>query len=158
MTINPMQSAHDAPRCKAKSKRTGKPCPPAVRGFRVERGGWLVSLPGDHGMRLQTVPESLLPDQLLELGYIVERTGETERILPNTVIAMVETYDLRVPPAAAAPIPEKVTRGDGAVEGLPGGVGGVKTGSDPRHLGELAAVGAGFRENESTACAESLPF
>ena len=25
MTINPMQSAHDAPRCKAKSKRTGKP-------------------------------------------------------------------------------------------------------------------------------------
>ena len=23
MTINPMQSAHDAPRCKAKSKRTG---------------------------------------------------------------------------------------------------------------------------------------
>ena len=26
MTINPMQSAHDAPRCKAKSKRTGKRC------------------------------------------------------------------------------------------------------------------------------------
>lgn len=51
------------------------------------------------------VPGSLLPDQLRELGYIVERTGETERILPNTVIAMVETYDLRVPPAAAAPIP-----------------------------------------------------
>jgi hypothetical protein len=24
MTINPMQSAHDAPRCKAKSKRRGK--------------------------------------------------------------------------------------------------------------------------------------
>jgi glucans biosynthesis protein len=38
MTINPMQSAHDAPRCKAKSKRTGKPCrAPAVRGFRVCR-------------------------------------------------------------------------------------------------------------------------
>jgi hypothetical protein len=36
MTINPMQSAHDAPRCKAKSKRTGKPCrAPAVRGCRV---------------------------------------------------------------------------------------------------------------------------
>ena len=26
MTINPMQGAHDAPRCKAKSKRTGKRC------------------------------------------------------------------------------------------------------------------------------------
>ena len=38
MTINPMQSAHDAPRCKAKSKRTGKPCrAPAVCGFRVCR-------------------------------------------------------------------------------------------------------------------------
>jgi hypothetical protein len=38
MSINPMQSAHDAPRCKAKSKRTGKPCrAPAVRGCRVCR-------------------------------------------------------------------------------------------------------------------------
>ena len=38
MTINPMQSAHDAPRCRAKSKRTGQPCrAPAVRGFRVCR-------------------------------------------------------------------------------------------------------------------------
>jgi hypothetical protein len=38
MSINPMQSAHKAPRCKAKSKRTGKPCrAPAVRGCRVGR-------------------------------------------------------------------------------------------------------------------------
>jgi len=38
MTINPMQSAHDAPRCKAKSKRTGKCCrAPAVRGCRLCR-------------------------------------------------------------------------------------------------------------------------
>src|SRR5690348_13548257 len=38
MTINPMQSAHDAPRCTAKSKRTGKRCrAPAVRGFSVCR-------------------------------------------------------------------------------------------------------------------------
>ncbi len=38
MSINPMQSAHDAPRCKAKSKRTGKPCrAPAVRSHRVCR-------------------------------------------------------------------------------------------------------------------------
>lgn len=34
MTINPMQSAHDAPRCRAKSKRTGKRCrAPAVAAF-----------------------------------------------------------------------------------------------------------------------------
>ena len=38
MTINPLLSAHDAPRCTAKSKRTGKRCrAPAVRGCRVCR-------------------------------------------------------------------------------------------------------------------------
>jgi hypothetical protein len=38
MTINPMHKAHAAPRCKAKSKRTGKPCrAPAVRGWQVCR-------------------------------------------------------------------------------------------------------------------------
>ena len=38
VTVNPMQSAHEAPRCRAKSKRTGKPCKaPAVRGYRVCR-------------------------------------------------------------------------------------------------------------------------
>jgi hypothetical protein len=38
MSINPMQSAHDAPRCKAKSKRTGKRCrSPAVNGYPVCR-------------------------------------------------------------------------------------------------------------------------
>jgi hypothetical protein len=41
MSINPMQNmrkAHAAPRCRAKSKRTGQRCrAPAVRGFRVCR-------------------------------------------------------------------------------------------------------------------------
>jgi hypothetical protein len=38
MSINPMQRAHDAPRCKATSKRTGRPCrSPAVRGWKVCR-------------------------------------------------------------------------------------------------------------------------
>ena len=38
MTDNLMQSAHDAPRCKAKSKRSGKTCgAPAVRGCLVCR-------------------------------------------------------------------------------------------------------------------------
>ncbi|RUV69096.1 MAG: hypothetical protein EOR30_24110 [Mesorhizobium sp.] len=38
MTPNPMQSAHAARRCSAKSKRSGKDCnAPAVRGFRVCR-------------------------------------------------------------------------------------------------------------------------
>jgi len=35
---NPMQRAHEAPRCTAKSKRTGLPCKsPAVRGWKVCR-------------------------------------------------------------------------------------------------------------------------
>ena len=38
MSINPTQKAHAAPRCHAKSKRTGKPCrAPAVRGWKVCR-------------------------------------------------------------------------------------------------------------------------
>ena len=38
MSINPMHKAHAAPRCTAKSKRTGQPCrAPAVQGWRVCR-------------------------------------------------------------------------------------------------------------------------
>ncbi len=38
MSDNPMQSAHDAPRSKAKAKRTAQRCrAPAVRGFNVCR-------------------------------------------------------------------------------------------------------------------------
>jgi len=38
MSDNPMQRAHAAPRCSAKSKRTGQPCrAPAVRDYRVCR-------------------------------------------------------------------------------------------------------------------------
>jgi len=38
MTIDLMQSAHNAPRCRATSKRTGRPCrAPAVRGWGVCR-------------------------------------------------------------------------------------------------------------------------
>src|SRR4029453_2527921 len=38
MIINPMHKAHAAPRCTAKSKRTGQPCrAPAVRGWQVCR-------------------------------------------------------------------------------------------------------------------------
>jgi hypothetical protein len=38
MTDNPMQKAHAALRCRARSKRTGQRCKaPAVRGFRVCR-------------------------------------------------------------------------------------------------------------------------
>ena len=47
MSINPMHRCNAAPRCTAKSKRTGKRCcAPAVRGYRVCRmhGARVVSL------------------------------------------------------------------------------------------------------------------
>jgi hypothetical protein len=68
MTINPMQSAHDAPRCKAKSKRTGTPCrAPAVRGWHVCRmhgakgGAPIGKRNGNyrHGMRTQEATEAV---------------------------------------------------------------------------------------------------
>ncbi len=38
MSINPTHKAHAAPRCTARSKRTGQPCrSPAVRGWKVCR-------------------------------------------------------------------------------------------------------------------------
>ncbi len=44
---NPMQKAHDAPRCTAHSKRSGLPCRnPAVRGWRVCR---MHGAQGGHG-------------------------------------------------------------------------------------------------------------
>jgi hypothetical protein len=49
-------------------------------------------------MRFDALPGSPLPDQLRELGYLVERTGETERILPHTMrVATVLQFELRVP-------------------------------------------------------------
>ena len=55
------------------------------------RNGWIVSVPGDPDVRLQTLVGSPLPGQLRKLGYIVERTGETQRILPHAVSQRFET-------------------------------------------------------------------
>jgi Arm DNA-binding domain len=56
-----------------------------LKRFVTERHGWLVSVPGDRDLRLQVLPGSPLPDQLVALGYIVEKTGETQRILPHAI-------------------------------------------------------------------------
>ena len=66
MTLDPMQSAHNAPRCRATSKRTGRPCrAPAVRGWSVCRmhgaggGGPLGRANGNyrHGGRTKRVAD-----------------------------------------------------------------------------------------------------
>jgi hypothetical protein len=63
----------------------------AINAFVAERGGWLVSVPGDPAMRLQVLPGSSLPDQLRKLGYIVVPVGTTSRILPHAVAQRFET-------------------------------------------------------------------
>jgi hypothetical protein len=57
----------------------------ALNEFVALRHGWLVSVPGDRDMRLQVLPGSGLPEQLAAMGYIVEWTGETQRILPHAI-------------------------------------------------------------------------
>src|ERR1700756_3224043 len=51
-----------------------------INGYVSEHGGWMVSVPGDREMHFLAPPGSPLPDELRELGYIVERIGETQRI------------------------------------------------------------------------------
>jgi hypothetical protein len=54
--------------------------------FVTERGGWLVSVPGDPVMRMECLPGSPLPDALSAMGYSCENTGRTrERLLPSAI-------------------------------------------------------------------------
>ena len=54
MIIDPMQSAHRAPRCRATSKRTGRPCgAPAVRESSPTRpAGELLTTGGQRAMEM----------------------------------------------------------------------------------------------------------
>jgi hypothetical protein len=56
-----------------------------------DAGGWLTSIPGKPEMRFDVLPDSPLPAALRDLGYIVERTAETQRILPHAVTERFET-------------------------------------------------------------------
>jgi hypothetical protein len=79
-----------------------------INAYVSEHGGWMVSVPGDREMHFLAPPGSPLPHELRELGYIVERIGETQRIAAKKLrVEIVEMFDLRVPPdaAAGAPIP-----------------------------------------------------
>lgn len=86
---NPMQRAHEAPRCNAKSKRTGKPCrAPAVKGWSVCRmhgagGGHAegVTHPAwQHGMRSHQWLE-----QNRKITELLKHVGETNKafLLPK---------------------------------------------------------------------------
>jgi hypothetical protein len=62
-----------------------------INAYIIKHGGWLVSPPGDPEMRLQALPGSPLPAQLAAQGYIIERIGETQRILAHAVTVKFTT-------------------------------------------------------------------
>jgi hypothetical protein len=54
-----------------------------------EHGGWTTSVPGRE-IRFEALAGSPLPAQLAALGYIVEKTGTSQRILPHQVAPRFE--------------------------------------------------------------------
>jgi hypothetical protein len=72
----------------------------AINGYITKAGGWLVSVPGDPEMRFEALPDSGLPAALRGLGYIVEPTGQTQRILPHAIVEKFETSSSGAPVTA----------------------------------------------------------
>lgn len=56
-----------------------------MNAFIAARGGWVTSLPGDREIRFETLPKSLIPDDLRAIGHRVFADGDGERILPSAV-------------------------------------------------------------------------
>ena len=54
----------------------------------TEAGGWVVSIPGQELVTIETLPQSPIPARLIELGYDVQRADppETQRILAGAII------------------------------------------------------------------------
>jgi hypothetical protein len=108
-----------------------------LNDFISTRGGWVTSVPAaPDPLRFEVLPGSPLPEQLTELGWVVRKSGTSQRILPHAIsqrltvrpdgtlgpliegssappalvvtnagIAVVEQYDLRMPPIdVAAPV------------------------------------------------------
>ena len=79
MSDNPMHRCNAAPRCRARSKRTGQPCKaPAVRGFRVcrmhgARGG------APEGKRNGNYRHGSRTKEMAELRHLINSLSRTER-------------------------------------------------------------------------------
>jgi hypothetical protein len=56
-----------------------------LNAFVAARHGWITSVPGDPEIRMECLPGSVLPDQLLNLGYDVIEIGHGERILAGVI-------------------------------------------------------------------------
>jgi hypothetical protein len=57
-----------------------------LNDFVTARHGWLVSIPGDEVVRLETLEGSTLPDELAQLGYQLHPDAPGERILPVAIV------------------------------------------------------------------------
>jgi hypothetical protein len=62
----------------------------ALNNFVRSRNGWLTSVPGAPEVTMECLPGSLRPDDLRKLGYVVEKIGESQRILPHAVAQRFE--------------------------------------------------------------------
>jgi hypothetical protein len=78
----------------------------ALNAFITAQRGWMTSIPGDTEMRFEAVPGSPLPALLEGQGYIVERIGETQRILPHAIVENLTTTSS----GALVPVTEGSTR------------------------------------------------
>ena len=52
---------------------------------------WLTSIPGAEIIAMECLPGSTLPARLSGMGYLVERTGESQRILPHAIVEHLTT-------------------------------------------------------------------
>jgi hypothetical protein len=57
-----------------------------INDYVTERGGWLISVPGDPAVRMECLPDSRLPNDLRALGYDVREIGDGERILMRGIV------------------------------------------------------------------------
>jgi hypothetical protein len=61
-----------------------------INAFISQHGGWTTSVPGAHEITFDALPGSALPEQLTALGYIVEKIGTSQRILPHALAQRFE--------------------------------------------------------------------
>ena len=63
-----------------------------INAFISQHGGWMTSVPGAREMTFDALPGSPVPRMLEDRGYLVMKTGTSERILPH---AIRQTFTIR---------------------------------------------------------------
>ena len=64
-----------------------------INAFISQRGGWMTSVAGGRDMPVDTLPGSALPERLRDLGYIVEKISDSQRV--TNAGSRREQFDLR---------------------------------------------------------------